>query len=98
MFIVQKEEMQDWIACRYSLVVSWNPETTVAKDIKKYCEFEFDDVSEISDWYLKCPWIEFSTDEADNYKWCILELIQYRVEYRRREYSESDYEFINLFL
>ena len=105
MVIIQKEVIEfdnDGVmwAIKYSLLVSWNPYIDVARDIMKdYPEWMlFNDIWEISWWYLDCEWYKITVDDAEEYSRCEVETAFRCATYRWKEYNvESDYLFFNLF-
>ncbi len=105
MVIIQKEVIEfdnDGVmwAIKYSLLVSWNPYVDVARDIMKdYPEWMlFNNIWEISWWYLDCKGYKITVDDAEEYSRCEVETAFRWTTYRRKEYNvESDYLFFNLF-
>ena len=105
MFIIQKEIVEfyrDWSIGepKYSLLISWEYWVSIARDIMKdYPKWMlFNDIWEISWWYLDCEGYKITVDDADKYSRCEVETPSRCTTYRWKEYNiESDYLFFNLF-
>lgn len=105
MFIIQKEVIEfnnDWSAWKpkYSLLISSEYWIDIARDIMKdYPKWMlFNNISDISWWYLSSDGCSITVDDAEEYSRCQVETPSRWITYRWKEYNvESNYLFFNLF-